>query len=110
VARISYQLESHVADAIAEGLQRRDIPVVTAQEAGIRNLPDDEIVRRCDEQKRVVVTNDQDFLRLHGAGNAHAGIVYWQQQTKGIGQILQGLALIYEVMSAEEMRGRVEFI
>lgn len=38
------------------------------------------------------------------------GIVYWQQQTKTIGQIIQSLNLIYEAMDAEGMVGRLEFL
>lgn len=110
MARVSFQLEEHVADAVAEGLQRRGIPASTAMEAGIRGLPDPQILRRCHEDMRVLVTNDMDFPRLHAAGTPHAGIVYWQQQMKTIGQIIQGLNLIYEAMDAEGMVGRLEFL
>jgi len=47
-------------------------------------------------ERRVVFTQDQDFLRLHAAGAAHFGIVYGRKDTHNIGEILQGLILIWE--------------
>lgn len=58
---------------------------------------------------RVIFTQDDDFLRLAAAGAPHAGIVYARQRTS-VRDILHGLRLIYEVMSAEEMEGNVEFL
>jgi predicted nuclease of predicted toxin-antitoxin system len=60
-------------------------------------------------QKRVIFTQDSDFLRLGASGIAHAGIVYTQQQTP-IGQLIQGLMLIAQLLDAEDMVGRVEFV
>ena len=37
-------------------------------------------------------------------------IVYSRQGTRSIGQIVESLALIYEVYSPEDIKGRVEFL
>lgn len=58
---------------------------------------------------RVIFTQDDDFLRLAAAGAPHAGIVYARQHTS-VREILHGLRLIFEVLSAEEMEGSVEFL
>jgi hypothetical protein len=60
-------------------------------------------------QERVILTQDDDFLRLHAQGQAHSGIVYARQPTP-IGDMLRGLMLIYQVLDADEMKGHVEFI
>jgi predicted nuclease of predicted toxin-antitoxin system len=59
---------------------------------------------------RVVVTQDDDFLRLHVQGATHAGIAYCQQQSMSIGEMLRRLILIHDLLSPEEMLGRVEFL
>jgi hypothetical protein len=41
---------------------------------------------------------------------AHAGVVYNQQGTRTVGQIIEGLELIYLCLTAEEMIGHVEFL
>ncbi len=39
----------------------------------------------------------------------HAGIVYAHQRT-GIGEVVRGLMLIYQVMEMAEMENHVEFL
>ena len=38
------------------------------------------------------------------------GIVYCLQTSKSIGEILQGLVLIWEVLNAEEMNNHLEYL
>lgn len=59
---------------------------------------------------RVIVTQDDDFLRLHAQGVAHAGIAYCQQHSMSVWQMLRRLILIHDLLSPEEMAGRVEFL
>ena len=59
---------------------------------------------------RVVVTQDDDFLRLHAQGVTHAGIVYCRQQSMSAGEMLRRVILIYELMLPEEMAGNVEYL
>jgi hypothetical protein len=42
-------------------------------------------------------------------GVSHAGIAYAPKQTS-IGALVRGLLLIYDVLAAEDMLGRVEFL
>jgi hypothetical protein len=56
------------------------------------------------------VTQDDDFLRLHAQGLPHAGIAYCGQQSMSIGEMLRRLVLIHDLLSPEEMAGRVEFL
>ena len=58
----------------------------------------------------VLVTQDADFLRLHEEGVAHAGIVYCQQQSKALGEMLRFLLLIHAALLPEEMTNSVEFL
>ncbi len=61
------------------------------------------------DQRRVLFTQDADFLRLHARGIAHTGIAYARQQT-GIGAIVRGLMLIYQVLEPDDMQNHAEFL
>jgi predicted nuclease of predicted toxin-antitoxin system len=60
--------------------------------------------------ERVLVRQDSDFLRLHAKGVPHAGIAYCQQGSTSMGTILPSLVLIHDLLSPDEMAGRVEFL
>ena len=61
-------------------------------------------------ERRVLFTQDEDFLRLHDEGVAHAGIVYCHQQKHLIGKIIEGLVLLWEVYEPEEMKNQREYL
>lgn len=70
---------------------------------------DDQHLALAAREGRTIFTQDADFIRLHAAHHPHRGIVYAPQQTPA-GSIVRGLMLIYDVLSAEEMIGHVEFL
>jgi predicted nuclease of predicted toxin-antitoxin system len=90
-------------------LRRRGIDVLTADEAELRGAPDDEYALRSNQSGRVIVTQDADFLCVHGRV-PHAGIAYCRQGTRLPAQMIAQLLLIAEVLEAEEMVGRVEYL
>lgn len=57
----------------------------------------------------ILITQDDDFLRLHAAGKNHAGIVYARQHTT-IGTIIQGVVLICQILDPDDMQNHVEFV
>jgi len=59
---------------------------------------------------RVVITQDVDFLKLHAQGTTHAGIAFWRQQTRSVGDVMRRLLLIHAAMSPDEMKNRVEYL
>lgn len=70
---------------------------------------DGEHFNRAQSENRVIVTQDDDFLRFHAAGKKHSGIVYAPQGIS-IGEMIQGLLLISQILDAEEMQNHVEFL
>lgn len=106
---VRYYMDEHIARAVIRGLRHRGIDVLTASEANKLSASDEDHLQFAAEQNRVVVTQDQDFLRLHAVGVAHAGIVYAPQRTP-IGAMVSGLVLIHQMLAADEMRGHVEFL
>ncbi len=108
--KIRFHLDENANPAIANGLRRRGIDVTTTPEAGLISVSDEEQLRFAFRQSRVIFTQDRDFLRLHDNGFEHCGIAYCIKGSRSIGEILRGLILIWEVLEAEDMRGKVEFL
>jgi hypothetical protein len=109
-SRIGFHLDEHIPRAVADALRRRSIDVLTTSEAGMFGMSDVEHLAHALSDGRVLVTQDSDFLRLHEQGYAHAGIAYCAQGTRTIGHIVSGLVLIHELLTRDEMLGRVEFL
>ncbi len=108
--RIRFHLDEQVDPEIASQLRRRGIDVTTTVEVGLRTASDESQLNFIRQQKRVILTHDQDFLIIASRTSDHPGIVYCKQKTRSLGEIVSGLLLIDEVYSAEEMVGRVEYL
>jgi predicted nuclease of predicted toxin-antitoxin system len=108
-SRLAFHLDEHVDPAIADGLRRRGIDVTTTREANLRGAGDDEQLASATARGRVLFTQDADFLRLARAGVPHAGIAYCRQNTRTIGQIIEWLALMSEVLTPADMADHVEY-
>jgi len=108
-AKIRFYTDEHVAGAVVAGLRRRGVDVLTTQEAGMLGASDREHLAFAADDGRIVVTQDDDFLRLHAAGTKHSGIAYAPHQMS-IGAIIRGLMLIHQVLDAEEIQDHVEFL
>jgi predicted nuclease of predicted toxin-antitoxin system len=104
-----FHLDEHVDHAVAQGLRRRGIDVTTTQEAGLGAATDLAHLEFCHENKRVIFTEDEDFLALAASGIEHSGIVYCHRNTRSIGQIIEHLVLIDACMSDGDLRNHVEF-
>jgi uncharacterized protein with PIN domain len=106
---VKFYMDEHVHPAITRGLRLRGIDVLTAQDAHMLGATDEEHLMLATSSSRVIFTNDDDFLKLHSAGIEHAGIAFAHQRAS-IGRVVRALTLIHEILSAEEMVNRVEFL
>ena len=85
--------DEHVDFRIGQGLRRHGMDIVTAQERNQRQTDDEILLESAAEESRFMVTNDADFLRIHGQwmaqGKKHAGLVYWPHDKYSIGQVIR---------------------
>jgi len=111
-AELRFHLDESVPmpDAIAGALRRASIDVTTPVEAGVRTKDDGTHRQFALRENRVIVTCDDDFLLMHDEDQNHAGIVFYKQQARSVGHVIEWLSLMHGVMSPDEMRGRVQFI
>ncbi len=107
---IPFHLDENCTKAIARGLRHHGIDVTTTPEAGLLGATDEEQTAYALHSGRVIFTQDRDFLRIHADGVAHAGIAYCEKDTRSIGEIIDGLVLIWDVYEPAEIAGRVEYI
>ncbi len=107
---IRFHLDENCNLAIADGLRRRGIDVTTTPGAGLRGATDEEQAAYALAAGRVIVTQDEDFLRLNAAGVPHAGIAFCKKDTRSVGQMIARLAEVWEVLEPVAMVGRVQFL
>ncbi|MDX6289738.1 MAG: hypothetical protein QOH42_1537 [Blastocatellia bacterium] len=107
--RIRFHLDEHVDPAIATALRRAGIDATTTNEAGLRTQDDVAHLRFARDEGRVIVTRDQDFLRLASEGVDHSGIVFYTAN-QSIREIIEGLILIYEVLTPDELAEQIEYL
>jgi len=98
-----------ISTAVAEGLRRRGVNVLTVQEAGKTGLSDRGQLAFALSEGRVMVTMDSDFLTLAVEGVSHAGIGYANPR-RSIGELIRALMLLSDVLTPTEMTNQVEYL
>ena len=101
--------------ALAAALRQHGIEVVTTNEANIVGMDDDAQLEHAARQHAAIVTNNiRDYTMLHARwlnqGRTHAGIVLFPQQEYSIGEVVRRLSHLHRTFSAEQMRGRIEWL
>ncbi len=107
---IRFHLDEMCDPRIANGLRQRGIDAITASKASLLGQSDEAHLHSASIEKRVIVTHDADFLRLNSQGRQHAGIVYCPPQSCTLGEMIRLLTLIWELIPADEICNRVEFL
>jgi hypothetical protein len=101
----------HRMHAVANGLRRRGIDVMTVIDSKLRGPPDHVQFAFAQSVGRVIFTlHDEDYLALAANARTHAGIGFCYQGHRTIRQMIQGLELIWEVLDVKDMQNHVEFI
>ncbi len=95
---------------IARALRRQGIDVTTTIEARLRTKSDADQWEYVQQSERVIVTHDADFLRLSAKNPSHPGVAYCRMGSRSLGEMIRSLMLIYEILTPDEMRGRVEYL
>jgi predicted nuclease of predicted toxin-antitoxin system len=108
--RICFHLDENVDPVIAVALRRYGADVTTTIEAGLLGSDDETQLAFAKREARVIVTHDDDFLRLVVRDQDHSGIAYCHLMARSTGELIRGLRLIFEILSPEEMQGKVEYL
>jgi predicted nuclease of predicted toxin-antitoxin system len=107
---VRYYFDQNIQAAVAAGVRRHGIDVVTAQDAGRCGFPDPDQLAFATAAGRVVVTFDPDYIALHTSGASHAGIAWAPSEKYTIGQLISTLLLVHGVYTADDMLNRLEYL
>ena len=107
-------MDVHVPAAIAEGLARRHLDVLTSQDDGTREAEDVALLLRATDLKRLLFSQDQDLLRIasqwQNAGRPFAGLAFSPQQGTSIGRCIEDLELLAQCCTENEVTNQVIFL
>ena len=104
----------NVESAVIRGLQRYGWDVVRALDVLPEGSPDRAHLERATGLGRVLLTTDQDFLRLNAeyaaAGRAHAEIVFWKQRAWGVGEVVRRIVAYGAALRKGSPANTVKFL
>lgn len=107
-------MDVHVPAPITAGLRRRGIDVLTSQDDGATELPDEDLLARATELGRVLFSQDDDLLRIasewQSSGTSFLGVIYAHQLSAGIGRLVQDLELVLVCCEFDELANRVTYL
>ncbi len=102
---IRFYLDENLSPEIARQLARYGIDVIR----GPLTVDDLSHLKRANALGRVVCTRDRDFVRLHAAGEEHAGIIKGLKHHT-IGDWVNYLRFIHSICAPEDLRNNVEHL
>ncbi len=111
---VALYMDVHVKRAVSDGLRRRGVDVLTAQEDGKPHLDDPDLLDHASSVGRAIFSQDHDLLReaakRQDSGIPFAGVIYAHQLNITVGQTINDLQLIAEVYEPEDIENRVEYL
>jgi hypothetical protein len=105
--RPRFQADADFNEEIVSGLLRNhpDMDFQTAEEAGLRGLPDPEVLTRAADDRRILVTHDRRTMPAHFAvfiqRRESPGVIIISQRV-AVRRAMDELALVWEASEAEE--------
>ena len=108
--KIKFHLDENIESAVAKGLRLFGIDVTTTPEQKLIASVDEDQLIHATQSGRVLVTKDDDFLKIANNTIQHAGIAYTPQHKLTTGQISNALKQICDTLQAEDLKGQVIFL
>jgi len=106
--------DHNVRGAVARGLRRREVDVVTAFEDRAHEMEDQDLLQRSVLLGRILYTHDDDLLseadQWQKEGRSFPGVIYVHQTRLSIGAQIEELELIAKAGEPSDFHGRVEFL
>jgi predicted nuclease of predicted toxin-antitoxin system len=112
--QLQFYMDVHIPRAITNGLRLRGIDILTAQEDGTTETPDEILLERAHELGRIFFTFDEDFLVIGSeclrTNKPFSGIVYAHTLLISVRQCLDDLELVAKAGNADDFRNHIEFL
>jgi Domain of unknown function (DUF5615) len=96
---------------VVAGLRRRGVDVVTAADEGLLGATDQVQLSHAIERGRVLLSRDQDFLRLakERLGSDFPGLVFVLPAV-GVGEVVRAVDFIAGTLDPADMVNRIEWV
>jgi hypothetical protein len=104
-AQIKFYTDAHIPKSVIEQARLHGVDIVRCEDVGMKQASDEEHLEYALREGRVMVTADEDFLRLDAtwrqAGKTHAGIVYIYPERQGVvGAIVREIVFLHQAVAA----------
>ncbi|MBI2649865.1 DUF5615 family PIN-like protein [Candidatus Woesearchaeota archaeon] len=73
---MKFLADEHIDLHAVKALKRLGIDIISIQDANMESYVDEEILNYGNKNKRAIITQDSDFLRLHAKNIENAGIIF----------------------------------
>ena len=106
--------DENVDPRVAQGLRRRGVHAASAHEAGELGATDEAQFEEAISLEAAIFIHDRHFVEiavektLHG--KEHFGVIFAEMHRLSLGECIRRLALCADVLTAEEVKNRVEFL
>jgi predicted nuclease of predicted toxin-antitoxin system len=118
---LRYYTDAHISSVVTDQLRYHGVVVLRCQDIGLRTARDEEHLRYATSIRHIVVSHDQDFLRLdrqwHRLGKSHGGIFFVQNYLQGNSSaLIKALLEYHDFVSAgacsyeEDLEDRVTYV
>ncbi|CCQ35817.1 uncharacterized protein Nmlp_1618 [Natronomonas moolapensis 8.8.11] len=109
MAQLSFLADEHVKRSYIHALRGNGVDVVAVIEGDRTGQKDDVHLQRSSQRNLVVVTNDDDFVRL-AQKQSHTGIVFYSEQNHDPSDFVTAIRRIDRFFSPDDMRNHVEWL
>jgi predicted nuclease of predicted toxin-antitoxin system len=102
VVALRFYTDVHIAREAVSQLRQKGVDILHCGDIGMADAADEDHLIYATSQERILVSCDDDFLRLHEtwqrAGRKHAGIVYFRMvdQCKSVSIIVREVLFLHE--------------
>lgn len=114
MAKLRIYTDENVDVRVAEGLRRRGMEATSAHDEGKLGVTDEEQFTHAASLRAAIFTHDHHFVEIalekSRQGEEHSGVLFVEMHRLRLGECIKRLALCADVLSAEEMVNRVEFL
>ena len=114
MARLKIYTDENVDVRVAEGLRRRGVQAVSVYDEGKDGISDEAQLAHAATLGAVIFTHDPDLIEIaaeiNRRGDDHCGVIFVEMHRLRLGECIRRLALYGEVVTAEEMVNRIEFL
>ncbi len=114
--RPRFQADNDLRSAIRLGVLRQEpaIDFRSARDAVLDGVEDLDVLRRCANDRRVLVSHDKStmpaaFRSFVAAGNRSSGLLLVAQKAT-IGRVIESILLVWIATEAEEWTNRIEWL